>query len=124
LRKEIFNVVKKEMVYIGLLLISALAIFKIIYFKENMITLIRTVFSLFWLFVLPSYFAMLYWHDKLEFMERFVIGIAATAAVIGIFSYYIGLFGLNIKYHGIVLPLLIILIGSITALNKKNFSAE
>ena len=62
---------------------------------------------------------MLYWKENLEFAERFVIGVLASAAMIGIFSYYIGLVGLNMKYHAFILPPLIIIIGFVAAIKKK-----
>ncbi len=113
MKKEVFNTALKELKYIGLLFLLVMIIFKIAFFKENLIILFRNALSLFWLFVLPGYFLMLYWKEKLEFIERFIIGIALAAAIIGIFSYYLGLIGLNIKYHTIVLPLILILFGVI-----------
>ncbi|MAG92101.1 hypothetical protein CMO83_05490 [Candidatus Woesearchaeota archaeon] len=118
MNKEVFKIVKDEVKYIGILLVAALIIFKIVYFKENLIVIFRSVISLFWLFVLPGYIIMLYWREKLGFTERFVIGIGLSAAVIGIFSYYFGLLGLNIKYHGVLLPIILILIGIIINLRK------
>ena len=120
LGKEIFNAIKNESRYVGLLFLIALIIFKIIYFNENLAVLIRFVFSLFWLFALPGYFITLYWKENLEFMERFVVGIALAAAIVGISSYYIGLIGIDIKYHTFLLPFLIIAIGLAAAMNKKN----
>lgn len=118
MKKEAFELVKKEFGHIGLLFLLALAVFKIAFFKEDFVVLSRNVLSLFWLFVIPGYFIMLYWNEKLSFMERFVVGIALAAASIGILSYYLGLMGLNIKYHAILLPLALIFIG-ITANLKK-----
>jgi len=111
LKKEVFDQVKRESKYIGILFLIALIIFKIAFYKENLIILFRNVLALFWLFILPGYFIMLYWNDKIGFLERFVVGILLSAAVIGIFSYYLGLMGINIKYHTIILPLVLILIG-------------
>ena len=118
MKKEVFELVKKELQYVGILFLLVLIIFKIAFYKENLIVLFRNVLSLFWLFALPGYFIMLYWKEKLGFLERFIIGIALSAAIIGIFSYYISLIGLNIKYHAIVLPLVLILIG--IAINLRN----
>ena len=133
MKKEVFNFTEienfrdtknhrfllvKELKYVGLLFIIVIITFKIAFFKENIISLIRSVLSLFWLFVLPGYFLMLYWKEKLEFTERFIIGIVLSAAIIGIFSYYLGLIGLNIKYHTILLPLILILIGVIINFRK------
>lgn len=111
LSKETFEVIRKESLYVGILFLIVLALLKIIYYKDSFIVSLRFTLSLFWLFVLPGYALMLYWKEKLDFAERAVIGIALSAAVIGILSYYIGLMGLNIKYHGILLPAILILIG-------------
>ena len=120
MNKEIFNAIKKEMRYVGLLFIAGLVMFKIVFFNENLIVVFRAVLSLFWLFVLPGYFLMLYWKENLEFIERFVIGAALSAGMIGVSSYYFGLFGLNLKYHAVLLPLVFILVGFITAARKKD----
>ena len=111
MKKEVFNKVKKELLYLLIIFIIFLILFKIIFFKENIIVIFRMIISIFWMFVLPGYFILFYWHEKLGFTERFVIGIALSAAIIGIFSYYLGIVGLNIKYHTIILPLILILIG-------------
>lgn len=120
LRKEDFNDLKKELQYIGLLFLTALAIFKIAFYKETFIVLFRNVLSLFWLFALPGYFMMLYWKEKIGFVERLIIGTALSAAVTGISSYYLGLMGLNIKYHAIVLPIALILIGATAGIKGWN----
>lgn len=119
LKKEVFETVKKELMLIGLSFLLLLVIFKLVFFKENLLVLFRNVLSLFWLFVLPGYFVMLYWKEKLNFLERFVIGIALAAGIIGIFSYYLGLIGLNIRYHVALLPLAIILLGTFAASIKE-----
>tara|TARA_B100000315_G_scaffold186828_1_gene176345 strand:- start:288 stop:644 length:357 start_codon:yes stop_codon:yes gene_type:complete len=118
LKKEVFEDMKKELMYIGLLFIIALVVFKIAFFKEEVTVLLRTVLSLFWLFVLPGYFILLYWKEKLGFVERFIVGIMVSAAIIGIASYYIGLMGMNIKYHTALLPLVLIIIGIVAAIRK------
>lgn len=119
LRKEIFDLIRKESIYIGIMFIATLAIFKIAFYRENLTILFRFVFSLFWLFALPGYFAMLYWHEKLDFVERFVVGTALSAGLTGAFSYYLGLFGLHIKYHTFTLPVAIIIVGLFAAIKKK-----
>ena len=118
LKKEVFELIKKELQYIGSIFLIVLIIFKIAFFKEDISVLFRTVLSLFWLFVLPGYFILLYWKEKISFMERFFIGIVLSAGIIGILSYYSGIMGLNIKYHTIILPLVLILIGIV--INLKN----
>ena len=119
MRKEIFEVIKNEALYIGLLFLLGLVIFKIAFFKESFIVVVRNVLSLFWLFALPGYCIMLYWNDKLGFVERLLIGIFVSAAITGVFSYYFGLLGLNIKYHYLLFPLIIMPLGIIFFLSKN-----
>ena len=120
LKKEVFSAIKKEFQYIGILFLVVFIIFKIAFFNENLIVLFRNVLSLFWLFVLPGYFLMFYWNEKLEFMERLLIGSALSAGLIGILSYYSGLVGLNVKYHAILLPLALMIISFIAVIRKYN----
>ena len=120
MKKEIFDFIKKESIYIGIVFLVFLIIFKIAFFNENLLSLLRVVLALFWLFALPGYFIMLYWREKLGFTERFIIGFALSAAVIGSISYYLGLIGLNIKYHTFLLPLIVILIGLFVNFRKNS----
>ena len=108
LDKEIFNKAKKEFLYLLIIFITFSILFKIIFFKENLIVILRVILSIFWMFAIPGYFILFYWHEKLEFAERLIMGIALSAAIIGIFSYYFGIMGLNIKYHIALLPLAMI----------------
>ena len=118
LKKEILDKLKKELGYVGILFILFILIFKITFFKESLVVVFRMVISLFWMFILPGYALMFYWKNKLGFTERFIMGIALSTAIIGILSYYLGLIGINIKYHTIILPLIIILAGLFISLRK------
>ena len=118
--QRFLSVVKRELKYIGMIFVLSLIIFKIAFYKENLVVLFRSVLSIFWIFVLAGYFILLYWKEKLSFIERFIIGIVLSAAIIGVFSYYLGLIGLNIKYHVIVLPLILILLGILINFSKNN----
>ena len=118
MKKEAFDTAIRESKYLGLAFLIGLVIFKIVFYQENLIALFMNVLSLFWIFALPGYFIMLYWKEKLGFLERFVIGLILSAAIIGILSYYLGLMGLNIKYHAIILPLALIFTGIAVSLKS------
>ena len=111
LKKEAFELIGKELKYIGIVFALVFVGLKIAFYKESLLVVLRTSISLLWLFVLPGYFLMLYWREKLGFLERLIIGIALAAAVTGIVSYYLGLAGLHIRYHHFLLPALLIVIG-------------
>ncbi|MDP7506795.1 MAG: hypothetical protein QF362_05145 [Candidatus Woesearchaeota archaeon] len=113
------DLIKKEAVSLVYILLAGIVILKILFYNEDFPTILRTLLAFFWLFILPGFSLMYYWEDKLNFMERFLIGVAVSAAIIGTCSYYFGLIGLNIKYHGILLPLLLLTIGSIIIIKNK-----
>tara|TARA_Y100000310_G_scaffold36378_1_gene34272 strand:+ start:4761 stop:5111 length:351 start_codon:yes stop_codon:yes gene_type:complete len=113
------DLIKKDLVNLSYILLAGIVILKILFYNEDFPTILRTLLAFFWLFILPGFSLMYYWEDKLNFTERFLIGVAASAAIIGTCSYYLGLIGLDIKYHGILLPLLLLAIGSIIILRKK-----
>ena len=116
--KELTNKLKKEAMILLILYLLGLIIFKFIFNKEQLGVVIKVVFGLFWLFVLPGFSLMYYWHDKLDFTERAIIGTAMSLALIGIMSYHAGLIGLHVKNHAIVFPL-VILVGGILVIRKK-----
>jgi len=118
LKKEVFDLMKKESAGVGILFVIFIVLFKLVFFKEDLAVVFRTVLSLFWLFIIPGYIIMLYWREKLGFVERLIIGTALSAALIGISSYYIGLIGLNIKFHMVILPIALIFIGLFVNLRK------
>jgi uncharacterized membrane protein len=111
LDKEILIKLKKESLWLLVLLAVSLILFKIVFYKESILVILKTTLSLYWLFVLPGFALMYYWEKKLGFAERFVIGIFIQAAIVGIMSYYLGLLGLHVKYSGIVIPVLSLAVG-------------
>lgn len=117
--KEVFDKIKAELIYISIIALASIIIFKIVFYNESMANVLKIILSLLWLFAIPGYFLMLYWQDKLEFKERFIVGIAFAAAIVGISSYYLGLAGINIKYHGFILPMIIVAIGLCVSTMKK-----
>ena len=119
MKKEVFDLLKKESLYLLYLFLVIIVAFKIAFFGDSFAVLMRSILSTSWLFVIPGYFSMLYWHEKLDFTQRVLIGTGLAAGLIGTVSYYLGIMGLNIKYHTIILPLLIIIMGFSLAVTKK-----
>lgn len=102
---------KREMLYLLGLFIATLTIFQIVFYKESFLVVLKVITSFYWLFILPGFSIMYYWHETLNFLERLVLGSALSAAVIGIVSYYLGMIGFHLKYHGYVLPPILLLVG-------------
>jgi len=113
---------KDEAKYMGMLFLLSIIILKILFYKENILMILRLAASFFWIFILPGFVLMYNWQEKMDFTERFIISIALSAAIIGISSYYLGLIGLHIKFHGILLPAVFIILGFLILLKKKSYS--
>ena len=119
LKKEVFDLLKKEGVYFLYLFLAVLLAFKIAFFNDSFVVVVRGALAVFWIFVIPGYFGMLFWHEKLDFVQRTIIGTALAAGLAGTISYYFGLAGLDIKYHTALLPPLIIILGLLLLAKKK-----
>lgn len=106
---------------LNLLAVAALmaAIVKVVFYRQDFVTTTRTALSLFWMLTLPGYALLYYWKEKLGFTERIVVGTAAGAAVTAIASYYLGIAGLHVKYHGIVLPIAMLIVAAVAVKRKK-----
>ncbi|MFH1590871.1 MAG: hypothetical protein ABIC95_03000 [archaeon] len=103
---------KADAVYFLIALAAFYLVLQIAFFKENPLGVIRTVFGLAWVFLLPGFMVMYLWVDRFSFLERFIIGFGVSGAIIGIVSYYLGLMQVHIKYHTIILPILLIALGA------------
>lgn len=120
LDKEKMVRLKKELIYLLIALVGAIVLFKLIFYNEILVNTIKLVASLFWLFVLPGHFIMLYWEKSLDFTERMIIGTALGVGLEGIFSYYLGILGINIRFLAVILPLVLILTGLYLFSNKSD----
>jgi hypothetical protein len=90
----------------------ALSILVFIAFQQSSIAeILRITASIYWMFVLPGYALALC--SKQGFVERFIIGLTVQTAAFGLASYYAGLLGWHVAMHGLVLPILSIIIGII-----------
>lgn len=114
--------IKTESLYLLLLLAIFIIIFKIVFYKEALFTLVWAVVSFFLTFTIPGFILCYLWHDKLDFTERFIIGNMLGLVSVGILSYNISVWiGINIKIISIITPILITLIygGMVYLMEKK-----
>ena len=104
-----FKLLLDEGKKLGIVLVIGVLLLKIVFFKESLLTVLKLTLSFFWL-ILPGFVFLLRWKEKLGFVERFLIGSGVSTGVLGIASYYVGIFGLHVKYHGMVLPLVMVVL--------------
>ncbi len=110
--------IKDELIRVGILFLIATIILKIIFYKQDLFTIIKTSLSLFWLFVLPGFILMYYWREKFDFITRLIIGTTLGMAVIGVIGYNLGILGINLTIQSIIIPALCIALG-LFLLSKK-----
>ncbi|MBS3106482.1 hypothetical protein J4419_02355 [Candidatus Woesearchaeota archaeon] len=98
---------KKELLDWGILLVTLLLILKIAFYKDTLLVIFRTTLSIFWMFLLPGY--LIFRRKQWPFIEKIILGSLLAGAVLGISSYYLGLLGLNVRWHVWLIPLLVML---------------
>ena len=120
LNKELAGKLKKESVHLITLFFTFIIIFKLLFAKESFGLIISYVFFFFWLFILPGFSLMYYWHEELDFIERLIIGTCLGLAITGIVGYNLGLIGIKMQLQGIILPLLCLALASFLILKKSS----
>ncbi len=101
---------KAELKNLAIVFLFSIVALKLIFYKESTINLVKLVFGLFWVLIFPGYALMLFWKE-LSFGLRLLLGVGVSSALIGSFSYYLGIFGLNLKFHIYLLPSILIIVG-------------
>ncbi|HLC65146.1 MAG TPA: hypothetical protein VJI46_03425 [Candidatus Nanoarchaeia archaeon] len=101
---------KQEGVYLLIAVIACIVLMKIAFYNESTVNVAGIVLSFFFVFVLPGFAILIYWHEKLDFLERIIAGTVLGIAVIGISSYYLGILGWNVNGQHVALPLLVIIL--------------
>jgi hypothetical protein len=105
---------KKEGTYLLGLLVVVIVIFKIVFYKEELLTLSWAVLSFFFTFTIPGFILCYLWEDKLDFIERFIVGNMLGLILVGILSYNLSVYTLiNIKYLSIAVPLIVAIISGL-----------
>jgi len=100
----------QEMKVLLTVFLSLFILLKIAFFREPFMSVAGKTVALFWLFIIPGYTIMLLWMTHFSISERLVIGTGISAATIGIAGYYLGLLGVHAKYHGYLIPAMMIAI--------------
>ena len=124
LDSQLLGKIKQEALKFGGAVIAAAVIFQLVSYRESPLVVMRTVAAFFWTFVLPGFAIMLYWRERLDFLERLIIGTAVGLAAVATIGYNLGLVGLHLKYQWLVIPALVTAAGVAAALMKKKKKEE
>jgi uncharacterized membrane protein len=80
------------------------ALIKILLPLSSINAVARLTLGIFWLFALPGWCITLPWRNEFELKERLVVGILAAGGLFAITSYYLGLLGIHVRTHALLLP--------------------
>ena len=108
LNNELIIKIKRESIMLLGILLAAILILKIAYYKEGLISIAKLVLSFFWIFVIPGSLLMFYYENKIGFIRRLLFGTVLGMAVVGLLSYYLGITILDFNYHAYIIPLILI----------------
>jgi len=120
----IHHEIKKEMVYLSIVLLLEIVLFKSIFNKESFSIIIKLSLSLFWLFIFPGFMIMYLFFEKLDFLSRLIAGVVLGMAFYGAIGYNLGVLGLPIKYQIWLVPALGVMTGIISLIKKKQISVK
>jgi len=109
--RTIIEDLKRHAVTYGVLSIVLQAVF----FRESISVVQRFLASFYWMFLLPGAFLLMRWRERWGFTERLIAGSALSLAAFGVLSYHLGLLGLHVRLHGLLLPPLFIAAGLLLA---------
>lgn len=111
MKKERFELARQEARALGIVAVVVFALLLVAFYKSGFLVVLKMTAALLWLFAIPGAVLLLCLRETLERMERMLMGALLSGAILGISSYYVGLAGLHVKYHYIVLPLALDIIG-------------
>ncbi|MBW2989447.1 hypothetical protein KY358_03955 [Candidatus Woesearchaeota archaeon] len=111
--------VKKESMHIGILFLIVLAAFKVFFTESSILLVSRVVFSIFWLSLVPGFYLMYYFVEKMDFIERLIIGTIFGFAVNSISGYNLGLLGVDVKVQIFLVPITCLIIAGIIIYRKE-----
>lgn len=101
--------------------LTALTSVKILFINESILNTFLVVSVFFWLFVLPGFF-MTQFFGISDFLEKFIIGVLLSGALVGISAYYLSILGIHVKYSAIILPPLFIAVSLLLIDSKNRFA--
>lgn len=110
---------KGELIGHLVLYLALSMIFQVAFYRESVAVVQRFLGGLYWLFVLPGATLLLAWGKRWGFVERAVAGSVLALAIVGTVSYYLGLLGLHVKYHGFLLTPVLIAIGIVACWRRR-----
>lgn len=119
---NITEMIKKEILSVALVILGTIIVTYITFYNEPFTGILRASLSFAWLFILPGWFITGYF-EKLTFTARILLGIMLSGALVGIFSYYLGLWILPISKQ-ILLPLALILLGAFAIAARPSTATE
>lgn len=98
---------KREMKPLGIsfLVLFLLAVIGTIFTSTSFIGMLSLSFAVFFYFLMPGYFAML--NFDFDALERIILGMAASSAIIPVFLYAINIIGFKITTTMIISSILL-----------------
>ena len=115
---EIKDKLKNELKMLIYLFAGVFIVFQVVFYKTSLIQNFLAVLSLFFIFVLPGLFLTFCMRESFGFAERVVAGSLFAAAILGIATYYLGLWGLHIRISSWILPPVLMAAGACASMIK------
>lgn len=83
----------------------------IVFPEEDLITNLKLVAGLFWMFLIPGFMVLYRWESVLSMLERVVIAVPTSVGIYGLLSYLLGILGLPVWNQVFLLPAIVCIAG-------------
>ncbi len=107
------TLIKKETGYIMIIAAVFLVGFKVLFYKESVEVIARTIGGIFWMSIVAGFPIMYYWHRQLNFLERITLGGVLGLGLSTVTAYYLSFAGVGLKLSAFLLPPLFGVVGSV-----------
>lgn len=102
---------RNELLWLFAFSFSAMALAKATFYRESLQFLVPFVAKLFLIFVVPGYVLFLFARETIPFSRRLVLGIGINLGLLLALSYTLGMVGIHLRYHHLIIPPLITILG-------------
>ncbi|MBN2421475.1 hypothetical protein JXB27_04315 [Candidatus Woesearchaeota archaeon] len=112
MKKENKKIILDELKMLGIALLLFYAFFQIHYHKENFFVVLKMVFAHFYLFIIPGYSLSLIFYEKINKIERLIIGVGIGYGLQPFLLYLINaIVKVNIMKYNVFVSAAMILLG-------------
>lgn len=102
---------QRELLWLCAIFLGMVVLAKATFYRESLRFLFPFVAKLFLIFVFPGYTLLLFQRETIGLSRRIALGIGINLGLLLTLSYTLGMVGIHLRYHHLIIPLPITILG-------------